>query len=383
MRAFALPLVRPISTAHGTLQKRSGFLISVEDAAGRIAHGEATPFAEFGTEDLSTCAASLRRGLAAWLARAGAGELGDWGKKAGEVEQAPCASAALEAAWCDLSAQAAGVSLATWLRGAAGLTGEALGEVSVQALVQGTAPAEVEASARAAMDDGFGTFKLKLAVDPARRDMGMDLERVAALRGAVGCAARIRLDANEAWTRSEAEQALLRLAEFRIDYVEQPVARGALADLAALGALCEIGIAADEALLGDGLARCLAARAASILIVKPSALGGVSAALALVERARQEELRIVWSNLFEGIVGRSLAVALAAATSDEGEVHGLGTAGLLARDLDDPAGSETLREEHGGVVSSERLFARARGIPSAWSMSQAQIWDGEVWEARA
>jgi o-succinylbenzoate synthase len=268
------------------------------------------------------------------------------------------------------------------MRGAAGLAGAELGEVCVQALVQGTAPADVEASARAAMDEGFGTFKLKLAVDPARRDVGMDVERVAALREAVGSAARIRLDANEAWARSEAEQALSRLAEFRIDYVEQPVAREALADLAALGALGEVGIAADEALLGGGLARCLEVRAASILIVKPSALGGVSAALSLVERAREEGLRIVWSNLFEGIVGRSLAVALAAATSDDGEVHGLGTAGLLARDLDDPAGSEILKEERGGVVSSERLFARARAISPAWSRPPSQIWDSDVWEAR-
>ncbi len=405
MRAFALPLVGPIPTAHGTLHARAGFLVSVEDETGRVAHGEATPLADFGTEDLPTCAAALRRGLLAWLEDPDAfadassgfdgfrvfdglagGERGGAGTraraKAGSVA-APCARAALESAWYDLNAQVEEVSLATWLRRRAGLAGDVLGQVAVQALVQGAEPADVEASARAAMNDGFGTFKLKLAVSATRRDVGLDLERVAALRAAVGPAARVRLDANEAWTRAEAEQALARLAGSGIDYVEQPVAREALSDLAALGQVGGIGIAADEALLGDGLARCLDARAASILVVKPSALGGVSAALSLVERAQGEGLRIVWSNLFEGVVGRALALALAAGTSNEGEVHGLGTAGLLAADLDEATDTSPSGEGRGGVLAHAALTGRARAVPPAWSRSDAHVWDEEVWEARA
>jgi o-succinylbenzoate synthase len=383
MRGFALPLVRPIVTAHGTLRARSGFLISVEDEAGRVAMGEATPFPEFGTEDLGQCALSLRRSLSAWLAASRKTADGFLALGAEGVGQAPCARAALEAAWFDLRAQARGVSLAAALRGEAGMEGAPLEHVSVQALVQGATPREVATSARAALEEGFDTFKLKLAVDAARRDVGLDLERVAALRDAVGESARLRLDANEAWTRAEAEAALARLAEFGIDYVEQPVARAALADLAALGRSGGVDVAADEALLGDGLAACLEARAASILVVKPAALGGVAASLSLVERARAEGLRVVWSNLFEGLVGRALALALAAATSDEGEVHGLGTAGLLAQDLGVVAGDSESKDERGGTLATASVLARARRVAPAWSRSDALFADGESWEARA
>ena len=390
MRSFALPLLRPIATSHGTLVARSGFLISVEDEAGRVAHGEATPFAAFGTEDLSRCEASLRQGLAMWLSQTDRGPASGAGGRvgpaaSGQTSENPCARAALEAAWCDLSAQAEDQSLASWLRDKAGLAGGVSDDVAVQALIQGALPEEVASSGRGAAAAGFNTFKLKLGAHAERGALGLDLERVAALREAVGSAARLRLDANEAWTRAEAELALTQLAKFQIDFVEQPVAREALRDLAALDGYADIAVAADEALLGEGLSKVLDARATGVLIVKPSALGGISEALSLVAEARARGLRIVWSNLFEGVVGRATALALASATGEDGEVHGLGTAGLLALDLDESGQALSHEEARGGMIATAPLLKRARQVMPAWSRSSARsnmsAWSDEIWMA--
>ncbi|MFK7898082.1 MAG: o-succinylbenzoate synthase [Myxococcota bacterium] len=386
-RPFALPLLNPIATAHGVLRDRAGFLVSLEDDAGRVANGEATPFFEFGTEDLAACEAALRRGLADLVKGDGSLEAeGLIGK------DAPCARSALGAARLDLAAQSSGHSMAKALHLRSGREREVLPRVEVQALVQGSTPKAVSESARAAYSAGFRTFKLKLAVDPERKAIELDLERVAALRSAVGVSGRIRLDANEAWTRNEAEQAFVHLAEFSVDFVEQPVARDAIADLAAISEAGAIAVAADESLLGSGLARVLAARAASVLVVKPAALGGVDASLALVRRAREEGLRIVWSNLFEGRVGRALAIALASATGEAGEVHGLGTAGLLTEDLAEreAAAAATTRERAkpgdafaGGAIDVRETLAASRAVAPAWSNVGGVFADGELWEVSA
>ncbi|MBW1881988.1 MAG: o-succinylbenzoate synthase [Deltaproteobacteria bacterium] len=333
IRAFSLPLVAPLSTAHGPIAQRRGRLIRLEDEAGRHGLGEATPLPEFGTEGLEVCERALMGGIAALLELGHASPAQAREVARRDCSQAPCARAALECAIEDLAAQQASSNLASFWRRRAGLAGEPAKQVAVQALVGGESPDAVAESARQALGRGHHTFKLKLAVSSRARAIEPDLERVAALREAVGSEARLRLDANEAWTRGGAQSALRALADFDIDYVEQPVARGDLEGLRVLDREGPIPVAADEALLGDGLARCLAQRAVSILIVKPAALGGVSVAIRLMSEAQTLGLRIVWSSLLDGAISRSAGCHLAAALGPEAEVHGLATGSLLGRDF--------------------------------------------------
>lgn len=342
LRAFVLPLVAPLATAHGPIAERAGWLVTLEDEDGRIGQGEATPLPDFGGEDLAACRAALRAALPTLVDGAARTVDESLDRIEPSVAARPVARAALEAALAALAAQREGVTLAAWIRRRAGLPGSPATEVRVQALVAGATPDEVTASARRALEQGFTVFKLKLGVGiglDVELGVDRDLARVAALRAAIGPGGRIRLDANEAWTRAEAERVLARLAPFAIEFVEQPVVRTDLDGLEALDRAGPIAVAADEALIGDGLAACLARRAARIFVVKPAVLGGIGPAIALAARARAAGIRIVFSNLIEGRVGRETATAIAAALAlpdadGTAEVHGLGTAVLLARDLE-------------------------------------------------
>jgi len=383
MRAFALPLRVRLATAHGPIDRREGFLVSLEDEAGRIGLGEATPLPEFGTEDRACCQAALEKELAKLADGRARGfdealRVGS-GPTAGAVPT-PCARAALDSALHDLEAQRAGRSLAAWLRAQAGLAGTPARRVRVQALVGGEGADEVAARAEDARRAGFAAFKLKLAVTPGQRDPGPDLERVAALREAVGPAARLRLDANEAWSASEAARALAALARFDIDFVEQPVSRGDLTGLAELDAHAAIPIAADEALLGAGLEAVLSARAASIFVLKPSALGGLRAACELWRRAREASIRIVWSSLIDGLVARAGALALAAALGDDEEVHGLGTASLLARDLTAAVPDDVAPGAGGTILLADRPGLGCALAP-AWSVEGEAFGASFLYEA--
>jgi o-succinylbenzoate synthase len=355
MRAFTLPLVGPLATAHGPIGAREGQLIRLFDDAGQCGQGEATPLAQFGTEDGRVSRQALVRGIED-LISAGSFSLEDGlvliSKSA---SHAPCARAALDSALHDLAAREAEQPLSAWLRAHAGLRGQPESRVAVQAVVSGADPESVRSSAERLVAEGFDAFKLKLATTPGGRGFKADLARVAALRESIGPARRIRLDANEAWTFREAMSALDSLECYSIDFVEQPVPRGELANLKELDRSAAIPVAADEALLGAGWSACLDSRTASVFIVKPAALGGIKPALALASRARSLGIRVIWSSLIDGAVSRAVGVALAAGLGAEGEVHGLGTAGLLARDLVEPVtlnadfqhGSISLRKSTG------------------------------------
>ena len=113
-------------------------------------------------------------------------------------------------------------------------------EVPVNALVPAV-PAEAAAELAAeAVAAGVTTVKVKVGGGP----LADDVDRVAAVRAALGPAGRIRIDANGAWDPDTAAAALERLAGFDLELVEQPVAD--LADLARLRRRVRVPVAADE-----------------------------------------------------------------------------------------------------------------------------------------
>jgi o-succinylbenzoate synthase len=194
--------------------------------------------------------------------------------------------------------------------------------VPVNALVPAVAPDRAAALAAAAVAAGSGCVKVK--VGP-----GVDEDRVAAVRDAVGPQVRLRVDANGAWDLDRATAAVGRLARYDLELVEQPVAT--LDDLARLRRRVDVALAADESVRGVDDATALARlEAADAVVVKVQPLGGLAAALAVVEAAG---VPAVVSALYETSVGVAAGLALAAALPELPYACGLSTAALLAADV--------------------------------------------------
>ena len=83
-------------------------------------------------------------------------------------------------------------------------------EVAINATVPAVGPAQVPAIL--ARFPGVATVKVKVA--EAGQELRDDLDRVAAVREVMGPAARIRIDANGAWSLAQATAALGRLAAY-------------------------------------------------------------------------------------------------------------------------------------------------------------------------
>jgi O-succinylbenzoate synthase len=190
-----------------------------------------------------------------------------------------------------------------------------------------------------------------------------DIERVEAVREALGPDGKIRVDANGGWPPAQAARMLRRLAAFGLEYAEQPCAT--LEQLAELRRHVDIPVAADESIRrAEDPLRVRAAGAADIVMLKVQPLGGVRAALRVAEACG---LPVVVSSAVETSVGLAAGVALAAALPELPYACGLATMSLLAGDVT----SEPLTAERGALpvrrpaVDPEQL-ARWEVDPAPW-----------------
>jgi len=184
------------------------------------------------------------------------------------------------------------------------------------------APAAVAAEAERWAADGFGTFKLKVGA-------GDDLAQVRAVREGLGPEAKIRLDANAAWSLDEATEILGAVAPLGIELVEQPVAT--IAEAAELRKRTSIPLAGDESIVTlEDAEQAIRADSFSITGVKLSKVGGFELGRELAGR-----MRSYVASALDGPVGIAMSRRLAEwidspRFADERLAHGLATQRLFA-----------------------------------------------------
>src|SRR5207245_6251630 len=119
-----------------------------------------------------------------------------------------------------------------------------------------------------------------------------EVERVAAVREAIGPAIHLRLDANEAWNLEEAIAFLSQCVPYNIQYVEQPLKAHDLAGMRALRQAVPIPIAADEALHSlESACLVLASEAADLLVSKPQLAGGLRVGQRIIQSPTEQAVR--------------------------------------------------------------------------------------------
>jgi o-succinylbenzoate synthase len=322
---YRLPFVGQFATARERPRDREGLLLRLTDAAGLVGLGEAAPLASFGGGTVGQTLPIL-----AAMAQASVGQRLEavealLQRTSPEPPGAAAARCAFETALLDLRAQHLGRPLASVLNGQATRT------VTVNAMLGATASAE---EARQVVQAGFGCLKLKVGLLPSE---AREIARVEAVRAAVGPEARLRLDANGAWSVEQAIHLLRELEPLGIELVEQPVPADDLAGLAAVRAATTIPIAADEAVRGPEQARrVIEAGAADLLVVKPMLAGGPRRAFEIASLAASAGLGALVTTTIDAGPGLALALHLAATLPEPRLACGLATAALLVDDLIEP-----------------------------------------------
>jgi o-succinylbenzoate synthase len=327
-RNYRLPFLSGFSTAHGVMTAREGIIVQVTTRQGITGIGEIAPLPAFGGGNLAG-AATLLPALIARLHHKSLHEALDLllteGKAATKAASALCG---LEIALLDVLGKVEGCGVCTLLS-PAGSAPRAT--VPVNAVIGARATKAAVALAQDARKSGFGCVKLKVGWGVSVRE---EVERVAAVRDAIGPAMHLRLDANEAWNLEEAIAILSQCVPYDIQYVEQPLKAHDLAGMRALRQAIPIPIAADEALRSlESAHRVLDNEAADILVIKPQLAGGLRVGQQIIQAATEQGVRSVITSTSEAGIGLAAALHLAAASPAVTLECGLATLHLLVDDL--------------------------------------------------
>jgi L-Ala-D/L-Glu epimerase len=284
---YALPFREPYVTARGTLTRREMVLLRIRDEDGVEGLGEAVPLSLRGGVTIETVVRELEN----------------------EEAVSMPARCAMSTALFDLAEKREG-------------SGTVHAAVKCNATLVTGEPAAVAAEAERWAADGFGTFKLKVGA-------GDDVAQVRAVREALGPEAKIRLDANAAWSLDEATEILTAVEPLGIELVEQPVET--IAEASELAKRTKIWLAGDESIVTlEDAEEAIRADSFSVTGVKLSKVGGIEPGRELAGRMRSYA-----ASSLDGPVGIAISRRLAEWIDSprfayERLAHGLATQRLFA-----------------------------------------------------
>lgn len=281
---ITLNLRTPFRIAHGVSEQRHNVIVRLDDALGEAAavayHGE-TP-------------AKIMDYLAAAADRVGADPFALEDTLNALPAGSQAARAAIDMALHDRWGKALGQPLYRLF----GLNPDRLPPTSFTIAMD-----EPAVMAQRAREANLPILKIKLG-------SGDDEAMVRAIRSAT--TAKLRVDANAGWSREQAAQLIPRLAQYDLEFVEQPLPVGDVDGLRWLRAQkLGVPIFADESIK---TARDVAAHAGAVdgVVIKLMKTGGLREAWRAIATARALDMQVMIGCMVETSIGVTAAAHLAA-----------------------------------------------------------------------
>ena len=193
------------------------------------------------------------------------------------------------------------------------------------------------------MDQGFGILKIKVGKEGLK-----DVERIRAIRQAVGPSVRLRIDANQGWSPKEAVRIIRKMEDLGIemDLVEQPVNAHDFQGMRYVTSQVYTPILADESVFSvEDAIRIIQKRAADLINIKLMKTGGIYQALKICGIAESFGVECMIGCMLESKIAVSAAAHLAAAK------------GIITRaDLDGPSLCREDPYEGGPVYEGSKIY---------------------------
>lgn len=311
--AIQLPLRRPFIVAYETYETMPTIIVKVQTDTGLVGYGEATPDQHVTGETWESTYAVLTKVLGPLMLDEHPFNIERIHARMNDaLYRCPAAKAGIDIACYDLMGK---MSAQPVYRLLGGLYHDSLTVPYVLSIREPEAMAQEAADAVA---NGYDSIKIKVGL---HRDT--DIERVRAVRKAVGKSVKIRVDANQGWrNRSDTLYVLQRIEDCDIDWIEQPVTADDLVALADVRRQTILLVMVDEGLhdLRD-MRQVIALGAADRINIKLMKCGGLYPALKLVSQAEMAGMECQIGSMVESSVataaGAHLSVAKKNITSNE------------------------------------------------------------------
>jgi len=166
----------------------------------------------------------------------------------------------------------------------------------------------------AAVKRGYRILKTKVGKEGLK-----DIERIAAIREAVGGDVKIRVDANQGWTAKQAVHAMRTLEDAGVvlELLEQPVKAADISGLKYVTDRVNTPVMADESVFSPSqVMDLIQQRAADIINIKLMKTGGLSNAIRIADIAGIYGVPCMIGCMIESSISVAAAVHLAVAKSD-------------------------------------------------------------------
>lgn len=271
--ALSLPLARPFKTALRTVDRVEDVAVRILTDSGEVGYGEAPPTAVITGDTTGSILCAVREFIRPALIGMDVEDLeGIQRRLHACVLHNTSAKAAVDMAVYDLWAKRWNAPL--WkLLGGARPSFETDITISVNPIDQ------MVTDSLDAVRRGYHILKIKVG-----KEGKGDVERIAAIRKAVGPKVALRVDANQGWSPRQSVAIITALEDrgLDIDLVEQPVPAGDLDGLRYVTQRVQTAILADEAVFSPADAvKIITTGAADLLNIKLMKTGGIWQALKL------------------------------------------------------------------------------------------------------
>ena len=186
------------------------------------------------------------------------------------------------------------------------------------------------------MQSGFRCIKLKIGAINFEEELAL-LKHIRAHFSAEEI--ELRVDANGAFSPTDALNKLHKLAELNLHSIEQPIRAGQWEEMAKLTAETPLPIALDEELIGcntlQGKKELLSVIKPQYIILKPSLHGGISGGQEWIDEAERQKIGWWITSALESNIGLN-AIAQWCATFNNPLPQGLGTGALFTDNVEMP-----------------------------------------------
>jgi len=284
---YSIPM-HPFTIATGTMHFAQNTLIKVFTDSSVIGFGECSAFPMITGETQNTSYEMAKDFAALWKAK----DPLNIEERLNDLHSFTAGNntikSAFDMALYDIAAKNVGQPLYQFL---GGTKKEMLTDITVGI---GT-PETMAAQAKAFVENGATILKIKLG-----KNATDDVLRIKAIRAAVGETYKIRIDANQGWSFDDAKNALVQLAEFDIEFCEQPMRTFNDSLLPELMHTSPIKIMADESVYNqhDAL-RLITNKACHYINIKFAKSGGIHEALKIIEVAKKHNISCMMGGMLE------------------------------------------------------------------------------------
>lgn len=293
--AIHLPLHEPFVISYASFDYMPSIIVKITTDTGHIGYGEAVADEHVTGESWDSTYAVLKNTLGPKLIGMNPAQMEKiHAKMDAEIYGVPAAKAALDIACYDAIGKALGVPVYDLLGG------RFHDEFPITHVLSIATPEHMADEAAQRVAEGYRSLKMKVG-----KNVYDDVERIKAVRERVGETIAIRVDVNQGWVNSSTTlQALKKLEEYSLDWLEQPVKADDIDAMVDIKSKTSVPMMIDEGLRGfREMKEIIAKRAADKVNIKLMKCGGIYPAMKLAHMAEMAGIECQVGSMVESSIG--------------------------------------------------------------------------------